>query len=524
VLLGVALLILIGGQRALVRYQSYQASAFDLGNMDQAVWNTLHGHPFRFTNRGLDWQGPPTRLGIHVEPILLLIAPLYLIHQGPETLIVLQSVGLALGAIPIFLLGLRRLPDHPAVAAALAGAYLLTPALLGTFFWDFHPVALAMPLLALAVWALDARHYGWMVLAAALAAMTKEDIAITLVPLGVALIVWRGKPRLGTGLILAAITWTVLCFFVILPHFNGGAAGGNNYWYRYAALGATPGQALVNVLTHPWLLVSFTLGDAAKRGYLALLLRISGGLGIFAPFLWICALPELAINLLSAHIEQYSGFFQYNATIGAYLPAAAVYGVAALYATRRDASLAQRRRASIGALAAWLPTRLRAEWRRLVRGWAAVLARIPITTRWLGPVVIGWLVICTLWNLAVIAPRLAPFWTAGARPVRYQAQMNALLARVPASATVAATDSLNPHLSDRYTIYLVPDPRSWTADYVAIDWQHADPDLRAADQTMLNAMLKSGRYQEIGTAGEVVLLHRTGPPIIPSAGTSGPTG
>ncbi|OLB40527.1 MAG: hypothetical protein AUH05_09495 [Ktedonobacter sp. 13_2_20CM_53_11] len=66
--------IALVGQHVLVRYQSYHAFAYDLGNFDQAVWNTLHGHPFRFTNRSLDWFGPPTRLGVHVEPILLLIA------------------------------------------------------------------------------------------------------------------------------------------------------------------------------------------------------------------------------------------------------------------------------------------------------------------------------------------------------------------------------------------------------------------------------------------------------------------
>src|SRR5574340_1064691 len=31
---------------ALLRYQTFTATAFDLGNMDQAVWNTLHGRPF----------------------------------------------------------------------------------------------------------------------------------------------------------------------------------------------------------------------------------------------------------------------------------------------------------------------------------------------------------------------------------------------------------------------------------------------------------------------------------------------
>ena len=67
-----ALLVLVDSilvcQHSVARYQTYHADAFDLGNMNQAVWNTLHGNPFRFTNRGLDWFGPPTRLGIHVEP------------------------------------------------------------------------------------------------------------------------------------------------------------------------------------------------------------------------------------------------------------------------------------------------------------------------------------------------------------------------------------------------------------------------------------------------------------------------
>src|SRR5579859_4835574 len=62
--------VLIIGQRALVTHWAYHSQAFDLRNMDQAVWNTLHGRPLRFTNRGVDWYCPPTRLGIHIEPIL----------------------------------------------------------------------------------------------------------------------------------------------------------------------------------------------------------------------------------------------------------------------------------------------------------------------------------------------------------------------------------------------------------------------------------------------------------------------
>jgi uncharacterized membrane protein len=515
-LLLIALDILLVGQHALVRYQAYRADAFDLGNMDQAVWNTLHGHPFRFTNTGLDWRGPPTRLGIHVEPILFLIAPLYLIHSGPETLLVLQTVALALGGLPLFALSLRRLPELPLVGTALVAAYLVAPEMLGEALWDFHPVALATPLLLVTIWALDARRYGWLLLAAALAALTKEDVGLALVPLGLYLAVWQRKPRLGIPLAALAALWVAICFRVILPHFNGGEAGGNNYWYRYAWLGSTPGTAIVNVLTHPWLPVIGILGDAAKRGYLAILLRTGGGLGIFAPALWICGLPELAVNILSSHEEQYSSFFQYNAMLLAFLMGAAVYGTEALYRARLRAeghalpsTSATTAAGDTGANG--LGTRLAALGAR----WEGLVARVPLPSRWLGPALVVWLVVSSYWNLAVATARIPAFWHAGDAPNPQQTAINTLLARVPASASVAATDTLDPHLSDRYTLYLMPDPRSFDAEYVAVDLPDAIALSQPTDAQMLEYMLISGRYTVVGTAGPVLLLHRTGPALHP---------
>ena len=525
-LLGIALYVLVVGRHALVRYQAYRADAFDLGNMDQALWNTLHGHPFRFTNQGLDWYGPPTRLGVHVEPILLLIAPLYLIHTGPETLLILQTVALALGGIPLFLLCLRRLPEAPLVGVAFVVAYLLAPELFGEALWDFHAVALATPLLLLALWALDARRYGWFVVAGALAALTKEDVALALIPLGVYLAIWRGKPRLGWGVVALSVAWVGCCFGFILPHFSGGASGGNNFWYRYSWLGASPGAAVSNVLTHPWLPFVGVLGDGVKRGYLVELLRTGGGLGIFAPVAWICGLPELAVNILSTHEEQYSGFFQYNAVMLVFLLGAAVYGTEALYWARHLTSYPRRSHGERGSIAeksltsrretshaGSLSARIIAGSALVSQAWRRLLARIPIPSQWMLPLVVVWLVFASVWNLSASGPRLAAFWHAGDSSFTQQTAVDALLARVPANAVVAATDSLDPHLSDRYTIYLMPDPRSYQADYVAINIRDAVFLVRDADAKMEAAMLASGHYVIVGTAGDVTLLHRIGPPI-----------
>lgn len=531
VLVGVAMALWCGlvGQHVLVRYQSYRADAFDLGNMDQAVWNTLHGHPFRFTNRGLDSLGPPTRLAIHVEPILLLIAPLYLIHSGPETLLLLQTGALACGALPLFLLGLRRLPNLPLLAAAIAITYLLTPEVLGAALWDFHPVALATPLLLLALWALDARRFAVFGVAALLAALTKEDVALSLLPLGLYVAFWLRRPRLGAGVTLLALLWVALCFFVILPHNAGSATGGNTYWYRYAWLGATPRAALANLAAHPWLPLTYVLGSPARRGYLALLLRTSGGLGILAPALWLCALPEVAVNVFSAHWEQYSGFYHYNAMLGAYLPAATVYGLAAMYRARcqpdalASAPTNREPKSAAGVSSLRWPALASGARRALAIAsnvalrWRHALARVPLSPRWIGPLAIAWLLVTGAWNLSTIGPRLSDFWNAGSGTIAHQAQVDALLARIPATASVAATDSLDPHLSDRYALYLLPDPQAYSAEYVAVDLADLPPITRAEDQQIYERMRASGHYTVVGSVDTVVVLHRVGAPLRPAA-------
>ncbi len=528
----VAVFIALVGYHALYRHWEYHTDAFDLGNMDQAVWNTLHGHPFRFTNRGNDDFGPPTRLSIHVEPIILPLALLYLIHSGPETLLVTQTVALALGAIPLFALSLRRLPEAPFVGVALAFAYLISPLLLGVALWDFHPVALATPLLIAVVLALDARRYGWFLVAAILAMSTKEDIGLSVAILALLLAIARPERR-RFGLLVAAgaLVWVAICFKLILPHYNVGVPGGNNYWYRYAWLGATPAQAIINIFTKPWILLGYLFAPG-RLGYLAIMLRSAGGLGLLAPVALLAAAPDLAVNLLSTHSEQYSGFFQYNAAIIPFLMTAAVYGAAGLVHARMRREAAGHPasvRVSLGALRAALTRGWHGGIKRLgtaaietgaaIRDtWNAALERVPIPARWLPAALIVWVVGFSLWNISTVG-RIPPFWAAGNPPSPSLAakiqRVDALLARIPADASVCATDTLDPHVSDRYTLYLAPDPQCYQASYVAMDLPDTVGDVRPAAAAMLQRMESSGQYAVVGRVDAVILLRRTGAPLTP---------
>src|SRR5215469_11327364 len=243
-------------EQSALRYDTFKATAFDLGNMDQAVWNTLHGRWFQFTNHGSNWYGMPIRLSQHIEPIIIPLSLLYLLHSDVHMLLGLQTLALAMGVLPVFLLARRFIPAWPLVAPLFALSYLLAPALIGLNIYDFHPASLATPFFLYAILALTYRRYGWFVLCCVLAAACKEEMPAVVAMLGL-LVIWKYKiPRTGILMFILGMAAFLLAFLVIEPYFNVSAQH-NTFWYRYSAFGSSPGNAIINILLHPWLPFTF---------------------------------------------------------------------------------------------------------------------------------------------------------------------------------------------------------------------------------------------------------------------------
>jgi uncharacterized membrane protein len=310
--------------QTILRYTTFKATAFDLGNLDQVIWNTIHGRWFEFTNRAIDYFGPPTRLAVHFEPIIVPLSLLYAFGADPRILLVFQTLVLVIGALPVFLLTRHFLPDWPLLAPVMAFAYLLSPALLGLNLFDFHPVSIATPALLFALLALTHKRYGWFLLACVIAASSKEDVPFAIGMLGI-LLIWKYRlPRLGTVVLVGGFLWGLLAFEVIIPHFYPGAQS-NNFIYRYAVFGNTPGQIILNLLFHPWLIFT-TFVTLGRLYYLIGLFRSTGFLSLLAPEWLLGALPNLAVNLLSTDTLTYSGVYHYNAAIIPFVMFSAIQG------------------------------------------------------------------------------------------------------------------------------------------------------------------------------------------------------
>lgn len=176
---------------ALMRFYTFR-TYLDLGIFDQAFSSTLKGHLFYETP---DLSKIPTGsfLGTHFAPLIFLLLPVYAIHPGPETLLVLQTPFIAFGALPVYLFS-RHLLRNERISLALAGVYLMNPAVQSLNLFDFHLEAFLPFFLGMAYYFMFKRRWKPYFLFLGLSLITIEFAAIIIVAMSVATVLsYRGK-------------------------------------------------------------------------------------------------------------------------------------------------------------------------------------------------------------------------------------------------------------------------------------------------------------------------------------------
>jgi uncharacterized membrane protein len=307
------------GALAVLRHRSFTTGRFDLGNMTQAVWSTAHGDPLAVTNLAGEQT---TRLASHFDPILVLFAPLWLVWPSPEMLLVAQAIAIALGALPVYWLARRHL-DSERAGLGFAIAYLLFPATQWLALSEFHPVALACPLLLFAFWFLDEDRLIPFAICAALACTTKEEIPLAVAGLGLWYALARRRRVAGIAIAIAGGAAAALALGVV-AHYNDGA---DPFAGRYEEVGGSPTGILKTLVSDPLTILRAAF-DLDGLSYLLVLLVPLAFLPLAAPLALLPAIPELALNLLSSTDTQTSIHFHYVAPLVPALFAAAIFAAA----------------------------------------------------------------------------------------------------------------------------------------------------------------------------------------------------
>jgi uncharacterized membrane protein len=216
---------------ALGLHRNFLTIACDTAVLQSGIVNTLHGH--WFTNNG---AGGPNILGSHTTFLLLLVIPIYLLAPSPDTLFILQIVGVYSTLIPLYLVSLEIL-KRPLVAFCIALGALASPLLLHMAFAPFH---LETWIAAAVLWSYffylrnNAIGFG---VAFFFAVCCGEQAALIYIALGISMLLiddgfaWR--VRYGRASLLAGFTWMLLDVLVVIPLARGSYSF-NIFSYNYA--------------------------------------------------------------------------------------------------------------------------------------------------------------------------------------------------------------------------------------------------------------------------------------------------
>jgi uncharacterized membrane protein len=465
-----------------------------MGYAGQVTWNAMRGNGLRFTvfrgpvgaERGQPLQFGPgadrdSLFAFHVELLFFPLSLLYRINAAPETLIVLLTAVLALGAVPVYLIA-GHLLRHRGAALAFSAMYLLTPSIQAANVADFHAVSLTPTILLLAFFFLITRRDVPFCVCAVAAAAAKEEVGLLVGAMGLYAWVVQRRRRFGPAVAALACAWVALCFLVIIPRFSGGATSlfVDRYGEARHLLRRFPATLLSGrpVLPVP----DYTLGYAVN------LLAGTGFLALFGPLQLILAAPILAVNGLSGSTWQHGGGAHYSAEVVPALIVAAVFGTRALsdFARRRAAPGAPRGHVVLAVALAGLAVATAQSWRNGV---------LPPAARFAWPV-----------SGAAHAAAAAP-----------------LLARIPPDAAVSAQSNLHPHLSSRPRLYVYPAVED--AEYVLLDVAGtSDPLFPDALFPAASTLLDNPAFDLLGAADGLLLFRRrpAGAPGAPAPAPGAP--
>ncbi len=312
--------MLVFGSLSVSKYYALASPGTDLAQYDQLVWNTLHGRILENTIV----RDAHLFLAKTFTPILLAFVPLYALWSNAVVLLLVQTVALGLGGLPIYWFARERL--GPRLGLILAATYYLSPALGNMNLDDFHEITLAVPLLALALYFLMRCRYKPFLVTLAVTFLVKEEIAIIALALGVFILFFQKAKALGIA--LAAFSglfiWVVLEY--VIPFFRGSEPGSFYYLPRYGYLGQTVAEILHTSFTRPDIVFQHLLVPGKIEYVLQLLVPLAFvplvGIEIFA-----LTVPTFGYTLLSDVSWQYSIQSAYPAPLLPLLFFAAVLGL-----------------------------------------------------------------------------------------------------------------------------------------------------------------------------------------------------
>lgn len=388
------------------KFDNYNMGRFDLGNMDQTVWNTFHGRFFQMTHP--DGVENLSRLSFHADFILILLAPFYAIWENPKTLLFIQTLVIAFGGIFVYFLSWEILKNK-GISLVFAFLFFLNPAVNYVNLFDFHGVAFSITFFLAAFYFLLKRNFVPMTILLFLAGITKEEVWIVVSLFGVLLFI-RKERLLGIAIFLSSILIFYTLIWYAIPQAYGKAHFALSYYSDY---GSSPSEIIKGIFLSPGLTLSKILAPD-RLDYIKKLFLPLSYFSFLSPLSLIFAVPDLLINLLSSFKYQHQIYFQYSSVVTPFIFISAIFAAKSIKKIIHEVSFTE-------------------------------ISLLLITTTLISAYSFGPVFFAKTAQIQMFTePRIE------------RKAIDSYISKIPNNKIVSATNNLGSHLSERENIYVIP--------------------------------------------------------------------
>lgn len=244
VIIAIVIYVAIFSFISLWKYYNFGYNGLDLAIINQVFYNSAQGNFFASSIH------PPNYLGDHFTPILFLLLPFYFLLKNPQSLLILQTLALALTAWPIYLVSKKILDKKWALFMALA--WLFNPFVQNINLFEFHFLPFATFFIVWIFYFYREKKFWPFLIFSSLALLVREDVAFVVVIFGLLAMIDRRQIKWWLTPILLSIV-----YFLLAVTLSSLASQTDQYKFLlyYSWLGNSWLEIIKNVALHPWILI-----------------------------------------------------------------------------------------------------------------------------------------------------------------------------------------------------------------------------------------------------------------------------
>lgn len=454
----VGLIVIVGLVYSFISIQThnhFQTFGWDLGFFDQIIWKASRGDIAAYSTIAKE-----NLLADHFQVVLYFVAPFYWITNDIRSILVVQAFLVTVAAWPLYWLS-KKITGHLFFSFAIICSYLFFIGTQWTVLNEFHQMAFAPLFLSILFYALHTNNIRLSGIGMLGLIATKEEMSLLVSSLGALIWLYYRWKIAGILTTLAGVGVFFLLIYAVMPALS---VRGTYSHFDFGDAGYTPVDVVTKTLNNPLFFFQSMVSPPVKLQTVFQSYAAFGFLPLLSPVFQIPIIEQFVTRFIYAG-PQFTKWVNVNHHAA---PLGILFAVSVIYAFRSSS-------------------------KRTYTLVAIYLISASI-----------------LQDILLHAPIHSVFKKTLYETSDWMRNNNEVLRRVPDNASVAAQNSLVPHLSQRNEIYILPELSE--AQYVVVDLHDGPnkfaPFQQAEMKAYIEALITSGRYGISVQKGEAMLLQR----------------